>query len=161
MADLPRPGALVPGFELPNQHGEPVGLETLRGTAVVLVFYPYAFSRVCTDELDELQQNLDQFHGRGARVLAISIDHRYALRTYAEERGYEFDLLADFWPHGGVAERYGVLDPSAGYARRSTFFVDPAGRLASRIDAPLGHGRSFEDYLTALGSLPVQAASPQ
>lgn len=161
MANLPALGEVVPGFELPNQHGEPVGLHALRGTAAALVFFPYAFSRVCTDELDELQQSLDQFRNREVKVLAISIDHRYALRTYAEARGYGFDLLADFWPHGEVAERYGVLDHSAGYARRSTFFVDPAGRLTSRIDAPLGRGRAFEDYLIALRGLPVQAATPQ
>lgn len=161
MATLPALGEPVPGFELPNQHGEPVSLDSLRGAAVALVFYPFAFSRVCTDELDELQQNLDQFRSHDVRILAISIDHKYALRTYTEERGYTFDLLADFWPHGQVAERYGVLDLSHGYARRSTFLVDPAGRLTSRIDAPLGQGRSFEDYLTALRGLPVQAAQSQ
>ncbi|WP_299165686.1 redoxin domain-containing protein [uncultured Arthrobacter sp.] len=161
MANFPAPGDAVPGFELPNQHGELVSLDALHGSSAVLVFYPFAFSRVCTDELDELQQNLEQFQRRGVRVLAISIDHRYALRTYAEERGYEFDLLADFWPHGAVAERYGVLDTSDGYARRTTFFVDPTGCLTSRIEAPLGQGRSFADYSTALRGLPLQAELPQ
>ena len=162
MTNLSAPGNPVPGFELPNQHGELVSLNALRGTAVVLVFYPFAFSRVCTDELDELQENLQEFRSRSAKVLAISIDHRYALRTYAEQRGYGFDLLSDFWPHGAVAERYGVLDPSDGYARRSTFFIDPAGLLTSRVDAPLGQGRPFEGYRAALLDLPGQtAASPQ
>ena len=157
---LPALGEPAPGFKLPNQHGEPVSLDALRGTAVVLVFYPFAFSRVCTDELDELQQNLDEFRSRDVKVLAISVDHKYALRTYAEERGYDFDLLADFWPHGAVAERYGVLDSSDGYARRTTFVMDSEGLLASRIDAPLGHGRSFEDYRAALRGLPEQTVAP-
>ena len=153
MTIQPAPGHLAPGFELPNQHGEPVSLSALRGTAVVLVFYPFAFSRVCTDELDELQANLGEFRSRSARVLAVSIDHRYALRTYAEQRGYGFDLLSDFWPHGEVAEQYRVLNLSEGYARRSTFFIDPAGLINSRVDAPLGEGRAFETYRSALLSL--------
>lgn len=159
MTDLPEIGGPAPRFELPNQHGEPVSLDALRGSGVVLVFYPFAFSRVCTDELDELQQNLDEFRSRRMKVLAISVDHKYALRTYAQERNYDFDLLADFWPHGAVAERYGVLDSSDGYARRGTFFIDSEGILRSRIDAPLGQGRSFEDYRAALGDLPEQAAA--
>lgn len=153
---MPELGSPAPGFTLPNQHGEPVGLEALRGTPVALVFYPFAFSRVCTDELDELQQGLDEFRRRKVRLLTISIDHKYALRTYAEERGYDFDLLADFWPHGAVADSYGVLDPADGYARRVTFFIDSGGLLGSRIDAPLGRGRSFDDYRAALRSLPKQ-----
>lgn len=159
MTALPALGEPAPGFELRNQHGEPVSLGAL-GTAVVLVFYPFAFSRVCTDELDELQENLDEFRRRDVQVLAISVDHKYALRTYAEERGYDFDLLADFWPHGAVAERYGVLDTSDGYAERSTFFIDSAGVLRSRIDAPLGQGRPFEEYRAALRDLPEPAVAP-
>lgn len=159
MTKPPAVGDPVPGFELSNQHGEPVRLDALRGTAVVLVFYPFAFSRVCTDELDELQQNLDAFHRRNVRVLAISIDHKYVLRTYAQERKFDFDLLADFWPHGAVSERYGVLDTADGYARRSSFFIDPAGFLVARIDAPLGQGRSFEDYRAVLDILPERTAS--
>lgn len=158
MRRLPALGDPAPGFELPNQHGEPVRLDALRGTAVALVFYPFAFSRVCTDELDELQRRLEEFSSRGVKLLGISVDHKYALRTYADERRYDFDLLADFWPHGEVAERYGVLDSSDGYARRSTFFIDREGVLAARIDAALGQGRAFDDYLAALGDLTDHAS---
>lgn len=162
MTHLPALGDPAPGFELPNQHGEPLSLDALRGTGVVLVFYPFAFSRVCTNELDELQQNLDEFRRRDIKVLAISVDHKYALRTYAQEREYDFDLLADFWPHGEVSERYGVLDPADGYAQRSSFFIDSEGILRSRIDAPLGQGRSFEAYRAVLADLPDKtAAAPQ
>lgn len=150
----PAIGHPAPGFELPNQHGEPVSLDAQRGAAVALVFYPFAFSRVCTDELDKIQQHLGEFASRSAKVLALSVDHKYALRTYAEHRGYDFDLLADFWPHGEVAQRYGVLDATHGYARRSTFFINSAGALVSRVDAPLGKERSFDEYRTALRELP-------
>lgn len=149
----PTIGERPPGFELPNQHGELVSLDASLGASVVLVFYPFAFSRVCTDELDELQRHLDEFGRRSAKVLAISVDHKYALRTYADQRAYDFDLLADFWPHGAVAERYGVLDSKQGYACRTTFFIDATGVLVNRIDAPLGRGRSFDEYRTVLRNL--------
>nr|WP_323962010.1 peroxiredoxin [Arthrobacter sp. JZ12] len=151
----------APGFQLPNQHGEPVSLEGLRGSAVVLVFYPFAFSRVCTDELDVLQSELGEFERHGARLLAISTDSKYALRAYSDERGYTFDLLADFWPHGAVADRYGVLDASLGHAGRATFFLDQEGTLRSRIDAPPGQARSFDDYRAALGELAEAPVSRQ
>lgn len=159
MTASPALGEPAPGFELRNQHGEPVRLGALC-TAVVLVFYPFAFSRVCTDELDQLQENLDEFRRRDVKVLAVSVDHKYALRTYAEKRGYDFDLLADFWPHGEVAGRYGVLDTSDGYARRASFFIDSTGILRSRIDAPLGQARLFEDYRAALRDLAEQTVAP-
>jgi mycoredoxin-dependent peroxiredoxin len=154
MTPPPTIGDRSPGFELPNQHGELISLDSLRGAAVVLVFYPFAFSRVCTDELDEIQQHLGEFGTRSAKVLGISVDHKYALRTYAEQRGYEFDLLADFWPHGAVAGSYGVLDSANGHARRTSFFIDPAGSLVDRIDAPLGQGRLLEEYQAALRNMP-------
>lgn len=159
MNSQPGPGEQAPGFQLANQHGEPVSLAAQRGAAVVLVFYPFAFSRVCTDELDELQQQIGAFELHSARVFAISVDHKYALRTYSEQRGYTFDLLADFWPHGEVAERYGVLDRTQGYAERVTFFITPEGSIHSVIRAPLGEARSFSDYRTALESLSAASGS--
>lgn len=160
MDGLPAIGEPAPGFTLPNQHGEPVELASLAGTAVALVFYPFAFSRLCTSELDELQAQTAEFRRRDVRVLGISVDHKYALRVYAEEQKYEFDLLADFWPHGAVARAYGVLDPRQGYARRATFFIDAVGVLRARIDAPLGEVRPFEQYRHALHLLSRTTATP-
>lgn len=153
MDNLPGLGEPAPGFELPNQHGEPVSLAGCRGTAVVLVFFPFAFSRVCTGELDDLQQQVSEFEDQGIRLLGVSVDSKYTLRSFAEEQGYAFDLLADFWPHGAVAEQYGVLDHDRGYARRATFFIDQAGLIRSRLDAPLGETRPLAGYYDALRTL--------
>lgn len=160
MDKLPEVGEPVPTFELPNQYGEAISLQSLRGTPVALVFYPFAFSRVCTGELDELQAQVKEFESRGIRLLGISVDSKYALRAYAQERGYAFDLLADFWPHGAVAQAYGVLDHARGYARRATFFIDSGGVLNSRFDAALGESRPFDEYRCALGALRSEDASP-
>ena len=70
---------------------------------MVIVFYPFAFSGICTGELCEIRDNLAVFEYADAEVLAVSVDSKFALRAYAEQEGYGFSLLADFWPHGAVA----------------------------------------------------------
>ncbi|MFP3835917.1 redoxin domain-containing protein, partial [Chryseobacterium sp. SIMBA_028] len=87
----------------------------------VIVFYPFAFSGICTGELCELRDNLADFEDANATVLAVSVDSKFTLRAYAEQENYGFDLLADFWPHGAVAQRYGVFDAASGMALRGTF----------------------------------------
>lgn len=152
MAD-PAAGRLAPDFELSNQFGESVRLSCLRGTPVVLVFYPFAFSRVCTGELRSLQENLDAFAGWDARLLAVSVDHKYTLRAFADAEGYAFDLLADFWPHGAAARSYGVLNEDRGMAERATFIIDADGVLRDVIRTPLGEARDISGYFAALDRL--------
>lgn len=115
---VPGVGQQAPDFTLANQYGEPVRLADFRGRNVVLVFYPFAFSGICTGELCEIRDNLSVFEHADAEVLAVSVDSKYALRAYAGQEGYDFSLLADFWPHGAVAERYGVFDAESGMAIR-------------------------------------------
>ncbi|WP_026551995.1 peroxiredoxin [Arthrobacter sp. H20] len=158
MAGLPVIGELAPEFELSNQFGETVRLSGIRGTPVALVFYPFAFSGVCTGELCELRDNMAMFDDDGVRLLAVSVDSKYALRAYAQDQGFTFDLLADFWPHGDVAARYGAFDPSRGYGERATFLIDPAGVIVATLKTALGEPRRLDDYRTALTSL---AATPQ
>ena len=89
----PRSGEPAPDFELVNQFGEPVRLSDFRGRNVVLVFYPFAFSGICTGELCEIRDNLALFEDADAAVLAVSVDSKFAQRAYAEKEGYAFDLL--------------------------------------------------------------------
>ncbi|WP_026555232.1 peroxiredoxin [Arthrobacter sp. 35W] len=152
-AGVPAIGAPAPGFELSNQFGEPVSLHALRGSAVVLVFYPFAFSGVCTGELCELRDNLADFADVDAKVLAISVDSKYSLRAYAAAEGLDFDLLADFWPHGGVARSYGVFDEMRGRAGRDTFVIDAGGILRSHFSSPSGQARPISAYRQALAAL--------
>ncbi len=108
---VPAVGEAAPDFELLNQFGEPVRLSDLRGRNVVLVFFPFAFSGICTGELCEIRDNLALFEDADAVVLGISVDSKFAQRAYAEKEGYAFDLLADFWPHGAVAEAIRCVRP--------------------------------------------------
>jgi peroxiredoxin len=146
-------GDLAADFELPDTHGTPVRLSALRGAPVFLVFFPFVFSRICTSELGELRDNLPEFAGRGARVLAISTDAMFAQRAWAESEGFGFDLLSDFWPHGSTARAYGVLDESSGHALRGSFLVDAAGVVRWAVVNPRGQARELGDYRAALATL--------
>ena len=152
-AGVPAVGEPAPDFELLNQYGEPVRLSALRGRSVVVVFFPFAFSGICTGELCEIRDNLALFEDSGATVLSISVDSKFAQRAYAEKEGYAFDLLADFWPHGAVAEQYGVFDPESGMARRGTFIIDADGIVRFVVVNPRGQARDFTEYRAALAGL--------
>jgi peroxiredoxin len=150
---VPAVGGAAPDFELLNQYGEPVRLSDLRGRNVVLVFFPFAFSGICTGELCEIRDNLALFEDADAVVLGISVDSKFAQRAYAEKEGYAFDLLADFWPHGAVADEYGVFDTGSGMAKRGTFIIDASGIVRYVVVNPRGQARDFAGYRAALAGL--------
>ncbi len=93
------------------------------------MFYPWAFSRVCTGELSAVRDSLPTFESDAVQVLAISCDPMFSLRAFAEQDGLTFPLLSDFWPHGEVARDYGVFNEERGTPDRSTFIVDKEGVL--------------------------------
>jgi peroxiredoxin len=148
----------APDFELANQFGEHVRLSDFAGKSpVALVFFPLAFSSTCTTELCTLRDNLAMFKQNGVELLGISVDSKATLRAFAEAEGYDFTLLADFWPHGAVAKEYGVFIEQKGFANRATFVIDAKGIIrASFITAP-GEARSLEEYRTALDKVLVPA----
>jgi peroxiredoxin len=146
-------GAPAPPLALRDQHGATVDLASYRGTAVAVVFYPYAFSRVCTGELDAIRDDLGSFQSSGSAVLAVSCDPVFSLRAYAESERLSFPLLSDFWPHGEVARAYGVFDEAAGCARRSTFVVDGAGVVRWSVHNPVGEARDPGALRTVLAGL--------
>ncbi len=149
----------APDFDLANQFGEHVRLSDFRGVKpVALVFFPLAFSGVCTGELCALRDNLDIFTDHEVELLGVSVDSKATLRAFAEQEGYDFQLLADFWPHGAVAKEYGVFLGEKGFANRATFVIDVKGVIrASFITAP-GEPRSIEEYKAALDDVrPVSA----
>src|SRR3954447_56319 len=121
-------GAQAPDFTLKNQDGQDVSLSDFKGQkAVLLVFYPFAFSGICTGELCSVRDDLSSFQNDDVQVLAISCDTTWALKAWANQEGYEFPLLSDFWPPGEIAEKYGVFNSDAGFAIRGTFLVDRDG----------------------------------
>jgi mycoredoxin-dependent peroxiredoxin len=147
-------GAPAPDFELSDQHGGAVSLSSFRGhKAVVVMFYPYAFSRVCTGELSAVRDDLPHFSSDRVQLLAVSCDPMFSLRAFAEQGGLDFPLLSDFWPHGEVAKAYGVFDADRGCAKRSTFIVDRDGLLRWSVHNAMGDARDLEQQARVLEEL--------
>ena len=146
-------GDTAPDFTLKNQHGQEISLSALRGRPVALVFFPFAFSGICTGELCEIRDNLGVFTADDVTVLAISCDHFFSNRAFADRDGYTFDILSDFWPHGEVSRAYGVFEESAGAARRGTFLIDADGIVRWSVENPIGEPRDFAGYKSALATL--------
>jgi mycoredoxin-dependent peroxiredoxin len=148
----PAVGSRAPDFTARNQYGEQVRLSEFQGRRdVVLVFYPYAFSGVCTSELAALRDRPDLL--AAAEFLAISCDPMFTLRAYADAQKLEFGLLSDFWPHGAIASSYGVFDSDRGCALRGTFVVDQTGVIRWSVVNPIREARNPNDYAKALASL--------
>lgn len=143
-------GDKAPDFTLKDQHGRTVSLADLRGRNVVLVFYPFAFTGVCTGELGALCERAARFAERDAEVLAVSTDSVPTLRVYAEQEDWDLPLLSDFWPHGATARAYGVLDETKGCAHRGTFVIDREGVVRWTVLNPPTEPRDPEAYLRAL-----------
>lgn len=147
-------GTEAPDFELKNQHGELVKLSDFRGEKnVVLVFYPFAFTGVCTGELQAIQADIDGLQNVDTQVLAISCDPVASLRAFADEYRLEVPLLSDFWPHGVVARSYGVFNDVIGAAERGTFVIDKTGVVRWSVRTALGEARDVTSYQKALAEL--------
>ena len=153
-------GTKAPDFELKDNHGATVKLSDFRGEKnVVLLFYPFAFTGVCTGELCSLRDNLPQFTDRDTQLLAVSNDSIHTLRVFAEQEGLEYPLLSDFWPHGRTAHDYGVFWEQTGFAIRGTFLVDREGVIRWTLVNGPGEARDFDGYRTALAELRSATAS--
>jgi peroxiredoxin len=151
---LPTIGQPAPEFTLRDQHGQTVELASFRGrSAVVVVFFPLAFTGTCTGELCELRDNIALFRQAGVELLAISVDSTATLREFGERESYDFRLLADFWPHGEVAARYGAFLPERGHASRSTIVIDESGVVRAAFASAAGEPRPLAAYRAAIEQL--------
>ncbi|GAA0547049.1 peroxiredoxin [Actinomadura livida] len=149
-------GDEAPDFTLPDQDGTPVRLSDFRGGKnVLLVFYPLAFSGICEGELCALRDDPAALAGPDGdpQVLTVSVDSMFAHRAWADQQGYKFPLLADFWPHGKVAQDYGVFDEERGVAVRGTFLIDKAGVVRWSVVKGIPEARDLEEYRKAHAAL--------
>ena len=147
-------GDPAPDFELRDQHGQTVTLASYRGRrTVVVMFYPFAFSRVCSGELGAVRDDLSRFVSDDVQLLAVSCDPMFALRAFAERDGLTFPLLSDFWPHGEVATAYGVFDAERGCAARSTFIVDRRGVLRWSVHNAMPDARDLDEQVRVLADV--------
>ncbi|MGH3640507.1 MAG: peroxiredoxin [Mycobacterium sp.] len=147
-------GAGAPDFTLKNQDGRPVTLSTFLGAKdVLLVFFPLAFTGVCQRELDEINAHLVDFVNDDTQTLAISVGPPPTHKVWARQSGFAFPMLSDFWPHGEVAQAYGVFNADAGFANRGTFVIDRAGMVRfAEMNGP-GEPRDQSVWTDALAAL--------
>jgi mycoredoxin-dependent peroxiredoxin len=147
-------GEQAPDFALTDQHGTPVRLSSFRGAKnVVLVFYPLAFSSVCTGELCALRDEFPEVTRDDAELLTVSVDSTHTHRAWSDAEHFNFELLSDFWPHGAVAKLYGVFDPDRGIAIRGTFIIDKEGVVRWKVINPTPQARDLAEYSKALAAL--------
>ncbi|MEJ7707628.1 MAG: peroxiredoxin [Nocardioidaceae bacterium] len=150
----PEIGLLAPGFTLRDQHGQAVSLVDFAGSQnVLLVFYPFAFSRVCTGELCEIRDRFSDLSDRSTALLAVSCDPMFSLRAFAEQEKLPFALLSDFWPHGKVARDYGIFQERLGAAGRASFVIDRSGVLRWQVENEIPQARNLDDYREVLTTL--------
>ncbi|MEV4534660.1 peroxiredoxin [Asanoa sp. NPDC049518] len=147
-------GTPAPDFTLKDQNNQEVRLSSYLGSSsVLLVFYPLAFSGTCSGEMAALEKALPAFAAAGVSVLTISVDSSYAHKIWLERESWSLRMLADFWPHGGVASLYGVFNSVAGFADRGTFLIDRAGVIRWAEHVGPGSSRDTAAWLAAVTSL--------
>ena len=147
-------GEQAPDFTLKDQNGQPVTLSSFRDAKnVLLVFFPLAFTGICQGELDYLRDHLPTFDNDDTAVLALSVGPPPTHKIWATQSGYLFPVLSDFWPHGAVAQSYGVFNPDAGIANRGTFLVDRDGVVRFAECKEPGEARDQSVWVDALAAL--------
>lgn len=146
-------GDVAPDFELRDQGRQPVRLSDFRGKRVVLMFYPFAFSGICTPEVCEIRDHRAELVNDDTQVLSVSVDSVHVLRAFAEANDVQYPLLSDFWPHGAVAQQYGAFDDEIGVARRATFIIDRDGVVRWSVVNAISDPRSLDDYRKALAEI--------
>ncbi|MFT4233039.1 MAG: peroxiredoxin [Leucobacter sp.] len=147
-------GAQAPDFTLSDQHGDELTLSELVAEGpVALVFFPLAFSGICTGELCELRDNLSIFADSKVRLVGISVDSVFSLQVWAEREGYDFPILSDFWPHGAVAQAYDAFVEERGIATRATLIIGEDRRVLASFETEPGQARDFGAYREALATI--------
>jgi peroxiredoxin len=130
-------GQPVPEFSLATYEGDPFTRADLEGSTTVLVFYPFAFSPICTDQLSVYEEVLDDFRERGATLYGVSCDSVWAQQAFREQLGVSIEQLSDFEPKGEATAAFGVLHPE-GFPQRALVVIGPDAvvRWSYEADSP-------------------------
>jgi len=148
-------GDQAPDFDLRSHRGGHVKLSDFRGHKnVVLAFHPLAFTPVCATQMKTYETEKPRFDAADTVVFGISIDAQPAKTAWAQTLGpLNFDLLSDFYPHGGVARQYGVFRENDGISERAIIVVDKSGRIAWIKTYAIPEQPDVEELITKIGTL--------
>jgi len=147
-------GTRAPEFTLKDQNEKDVTLGGFKGKKVVLAFHPLAWTSVCTTQMQDLEANRAEYAKRGAVALGLSVDSVPCKGAWATSIGVsETALLADFWPHGGVAGAYGIFRERNGFSERAVIIVDAGGTVAWKKVYPIREVPDVKEILAALDAV--------
>lgn len=145
-------GDIAPDFSLTASNGQKVSLSDFRGKNVLVFFYPFAFSGICTGEVCAIRDELPA-KSQDIVILGISCDPVYALTAFAKAENLDYLLLSDFWPHGEVSQKYGVFLSERGMSTRGSFVIDKSGVIRWLVINSPGEARDVNAYRAALANL--------
>jgi mycoredoxin-dependent peroxiredoxin len=148
-------GEEAPDFTTRDEDLEEFKLSSLRGRNVLLVFFPLAFSRLCTKELVDITGQSEKYDAAGAEVVGVSVDSPFVLKAFKRDENLNAHLVSDFHPKGAIAKQYDAYIDEAGIATRATFVIDKDGKIAGKVVTHPGEARNQDEYLEALASCPV------
>jgi len=147
-------GKEAPDFELPDSENGKTKLSDYRGKKnVLLVFYPLAFSPICTSEFCALRDINADIQSDETEVLGVSVDSRWTLKAWKDAERFTNKFVADFWPHGEVGRAYGVFDEKRGTTLRGTFLIDKQGILRWMEVNPAIEARDQAGWRKAISDL--------
>ena len=147
-------GTPAPEFTLQREDGDEFTREDLLGKTTVLVFYPFAFSPVCTDQLQIYEEALDDLKAQGATLFGVSTDPTYSQIAFKEKLGITIEQLSDFEPKGETAKKFGAYFEPRGMTNRALVIVGPDGvvrwsHLADSLGDLPGVGLIFDGLAAA------------
>jgi peroxiredoxin (alkyl hydroperoxide reductase subunit C) len=146
-------GTTAPEFSLLSQDREEIALDDLRGNRSMIVFMPYPHTPTCESEACQIRDNWASFQALDTKVVMITAHAVPTNRSWAEDQGFLFPILSDYWPHGAVSRAYDTFDETFGYAKRTTYILDSDGVIREVIASDaLREARPFDAYLPALES---------
>lgn len=143
-------GKLAPDFTLKNQKNEEVKLSSFRGKNVILAFFPFDFSPVCSDEMNCFQKDLEKFNDKNTTIFGISVDSVWSHKAFAEKLNLNYNLLSDF--DKAVCLKYRTLNED-GYSVRAYFIIDKNGIIKFRKLVNPGEKLNNNELLKALNEL--------
>ena len=147
-------GNPAPAFELPDQNKNTVSLESLKGSKSIIVFIPFPFTGICDDESCTIRDNLSALKDLDAKVVIITVHALPVTHKWANDNGFEFPVLSDYWPHGATTQAYGAFNDERGAANRYTFVLDSDAVVREVINTEsLGIAREFAAYTEALARI--------
>jgi peroxiredoxin len=144
-------GDVIQDFVLKDQKENDVTLAELKGKKVLLSFHPLAWTKVCADQMKSLEKNRDEFEKLNTVALGFSVDSIPCKAAWAKDLGIEHtSLLADFWPHGGVADSLGIFRSKNGFSERANVIIDEQGKVLFVKIYPIPELPDIEEILNFL-----------